>query len=191
MKPIQYRKIGQEEVSLALFAHFQRFQQVKRCWRKAEGHWVLKDIAFTEDWEEPDYQRLCAQLKRTLEKGGCLWGAFAGARLKGFASVEGSLIGSGSQYAVLAELHVSQDFRRHGLGQRLFSLAAQSARELGAQKLYISAMSAEESQAFYQSMGCREAEEYDPRHVELEPCDCQMEYPLFPVSDNGMGKEIS
>jgi len=50
--------------------------------------------------------------------------------------------------------------------------------ELGAEKLYISAHSSVESQAFYRSMGCAEAEEYNARHVELEPCDCQLEYLL-------------
>ena len=45
-------------------------------------------------------------------------------------------------------------------------------------KLYISAHSAVESQAFYKKMGCVEAEEYDPAHTAAEPCDCQLEYLL-------------
>ena len=75
-------------------------------------------------------------------------------------------------------LAVAEDRRGRGLGRRLFSLAAEEARRLGAEKLYISAMSAEESQAFYRAMGCVEALEYDPPHVEKEPCDVQMEYTL-------------
>ena len=47
--------------------------------------------------------------------------------------------------------------------------------ENGAGKLYISAHSAVESQAFYKSMGCVEAGEYNPEHVEKEPYDCQLE----------------
>lgn len=35
-----------------------------------------------------------------------------------------------------------------------------------------------ESQAFYKAMGCREAEEYNKEHVEIEPCDCQLEFVL-------------
>lgn len=169
------RKILPGEIGLSLFSAFQRFQKVEKCWRKTEGKWVLKDIPFTEDWDTADYQRICSQLANVLDQGGAVWGAFAQGALKGFASVEGKRIGSRNQYAVLAEMHVSQDFRRRGLGRRLFLLAADSARELGAEKLYISAMSAQESQAFYRSMGCVEAEEYDPCHVEQEPCDVQME----------------
>jgi hypothetical protein len=49
---------------------------------------------------------------------------------------------------------------------------------MGAQKLYISAHSSQESQAFYKAMGCVEAMEYNKRLVSEEPCDCQLEYNL-------------
>ena len=42
-------------------------------------------------------------------------------------------------------------------------------------KLYISAHSAVESQAFYKALGCVEAQVYNKEHVEKEPYDCQME----------------
>ena len=57
-------------------------------------------------------------------------------------------------------------------------LAARWARDRGAQKLYISAHSAIESQAFYRAMGCVEAHTYNPAHVAAEPFDCQLEYRL-------------
>ncbi len=78
----------------------------------------------------------------------------------------------------LSSLHVSQDMRRKGVGRELFTRASAFARERGAQKLYISAHSAVESQAFYRAMGCVEAEEYQQAHVDKEPFDCQMEYDL-------------
>lgn len=175
---IQYRMLTPAELTPELFAHFKRHQTVTRCWRKIEGRWVLKDIAFTEDWNAQDLRRVCGQLDQAAAGGGAVWGGFLDGALKGFASVEGTRIGSRKQYAVLAEMHVSEDCRRQGMGRELFLRAAGEARRLGAEKLYISAMSAEESQAFYRSMGCVEAEEYDPYHVEKEPCDCQMEYLL-------------
>ena len=45
-------------------------------------------------------------------------------------------------------------------------------------KLYISGHSAVETQAFYKAMGCVEAKEYNQKHVELEPYDCQLEYQI-------------
>lgn len=48
-------------------------------------------------------------------------------------------------------------------------------RTWGEEIIYISAHSSVESQAFYKAMGCVEAEEYSIKHVEKEPCDCQLE----------------
>lgn len=175
---ITYRKLTPSEVEPSLFSKFQRRQEVSRCWRREGGEWVVKHIAFTEDWEHSDLVRVCGQISRAIAQGGCAWGAFIEGGLKGFANLEGELIGSRRQYAVLQELHVSQDCRRLGLGRELFRRAADSARELGAEKLYISTMSAVETQDFYLAMGCAEAVEPDPRHVELEPCDVQREYIL-------------
>lgn len=175
---IEYVKIGPEMLKMQLFSGFIRRQEVQKCWRREDGRWTVKDICFTEDWDGGDHERVLKQLGEVLESGGAVWGAFEGGALKGFASVSGRLIGSRGQYAVLEELHVSEDRRRMGLGRELFRLAASSARELGAEKLYISTMSAVESQAFYISMGCVEALEPDRFHVEREPCDVQREYEL-------------
>lgn len=67
---------------------------------------------------------------------------------------------------------------RKGIGKQLFLDAACWAREKGTEKLYISAHSAVESQAFYTAMGCSEAEYYHQAYVEAEPFDCQLEYLL-------------
>ena len=174
----EYSEIGAEMLGAELFSGFIRRQEVKRCWRRSGGQWVVKDIEFVDDWDAGDYRRVLGQLRDVLDSGGAVWGAVREGRLKGFASVDGRLIGSEGQYAVLEELHVSQDCRRMGMGRELFFRAAESARGLGAGKLYISTMSAVESQAFYISMGCVEAVEPDPRHVEKEPCDVQREYIL-------------
>jgi N-acetylglutamate synthase-like GNAT family acetyltransferase len=66
-----------------------------------------------------------------------------------------------------------------GIGKKLFSLVCKKAKEMGAQRLYISAHSSQETQAFYKAMGCVEAMEYSDKLVAEEPCDCQLEYKLF------------
>ena len=68
--------------------------------------------------------------------------------------------------------------RGNGIGKTLFEMAAKWAKASGAKKLYISAHSSIETQAFYKSIGCIEALEYNKEHVENEPCDCQLEYNL-------------
>ncbi len=172
---INYRELSADEVNIHLFHAFQRRQVVTDCWRKEDGKWVVKSDPFIDDWGEKDYEELKACLKNTIATGGLVYGAFADGELKGFVSVEGAPMGSALQYMDLSSIHVSQDMRRQGIGRELFSAAKRFAREKNAKKLYISAHSAVESQAFYKAMGCTEAEEYNAEHVEKEPYDCQLE----------------
>ena len=104
-------------------------------------------------------------LQNTVCTGGAVFGAFADGVLKGFVSVESAPLGRNGDYRDLSSLHVSQELRGQGIGRRLFALAREFAREQGALKLYISAHSAVETQAFYRAMGCTEAQEYDPEHA--------------------------
>lgn len=176
---VEYRLIEAGELTLDLFCGFDRTQFVTKCWRKQDGQWVLRDIAFEEKWGEAQYQFLIQCLKNTLQCGGVCWGAFApDGRLVGFASVERAPFGNQKQYVQLSSLHVSRESRRHGIGRQLFEQAAHSAREWGSAKLYISAHSALETQAFYHAIGCVEAEAYDQKLASAEPCDCQMEFVL-------------
>lgn len=82
---------------------------------------------------------------------------------------------SRGQYLELSGIHVSADHRGNGIGRKLMDCAKTWAKAQGAEKLYISAHSSVESQAFYKAMGCTEAEEYSRVHAEKEPCDCQLE----------------
>lgn len=164
-----------EEMNRELFNHFVRRQEVTRCYRKIDGEWVIKDDPFIDEWSEEEYQILVDCLKNTITTRGVVYGAFVDGKLKGFASVEPQLFGINKEYLDLSSIHVSQDMRGSGLGRKLFRLAADWAKNHGAKKLYISAHSAVETQEFYKSMGCVEAVEYNPKHVEQEPCDCQLE----------------
>lgn len=158
-----------------LFKSFQRRQVVTDCWRKEKGEWVVKSAPFIDDWSAEEYQILIDCLQNTITTGGFVCGAFVDGKLKGFVSVEGTPIGSRQQYMDLSSIHVSQDMRGQGIGKELFLLAKRFARQRNKEKLYISAHSAVESQAFYKAMGCVEAEEYNTAHVEKEPYDCQLE----------------
>lgn len=172
---IQYRRLSEAELCRELFKDFVRRQEVTKCWRKEEGRWVVRDAPFIDDWTEADYQVLVSCLRRTATKGGLVYGAFRDGSLKGFVSVEPELFGGEERYLDLSSLHVSQDMRREGMGTKLFLAAREWAREQGAGKLYISAHSAVESQAFYRRMGCVEAKVYNQEHVSREPYDCQLE----------------
>lgn len=169
------KKLSLEEITLDLFSHFSRHQTVTKCHRKIDGRWVIIDNPFTEDWGAAEFEYLVKCLKNTVGTGGAVYGAFECGRLVGFASVEAEPFGSRKQYLELTSIHVSEESRGKGTGKKLFSLVKEWAKAQGAEKLYISAHSSVESQAFYKAVGCTEAEEYSRPHVEKEPCDCQLE----------------
>ena len=172
---VEYRTLYAEEICRELFKDFIRHQIVTKCWRRENGKWILKDAPFIDDWTESDYQILISCLKNTILSSGVVYAAFYDGKLKGFVSVEPEIFGGEQGYCDLSSIHVSEDARGSGIGKALFFMAKEWAREKGAKKLYISAHSAVESQAFYQRMGCVEALEYNQRHVDAEPFDCQLE----------------
>lgn len=175
---VQYRELSEDEICRELFGQFIRRQNVGKCWRREEGNWVIREDPFIDDWSEADYEVLVACLKNTAATGGLVYAAFWNGILKGFTSVESELFGNRERYLDLTSLHVSEDMRGNGIGRTLFQAAGRWAKENGAKKLYISAHSAVETQAFYKAVGCVEAKEYNQKHVEAEPYDCQLEYSL-------------
>lgn len=175
---IRYKKIGREELCRELFRDFIRRQNVTKCWRREKGQWVIRDDPFVDDWTEEEYAELVRLLRRTVDRGGFVYGAFCDNALKGFVSVEAGVFCPEQGYLDLSAIHVSEDMRGRGIGKALFQAAREWARENGGHKLYISAHSAVESQAFYKAMGCVEAEVYHQGHVEKEPYDCQLECAL-------------
>ena len=172
---MEYRSLREDEICRELFAGFIRRQVVTKCWRRENGEWVIRDDPFIDDWTEGEYQILVRCLRNTVATGGFVFAAFCDGVLKGFASVESALFGEEQGYLDLSCIHVSEDMRGQGIGKVLFLATKDWARAHGGRKLYISAHSAVESQAFYRAMGCVEAEKYHQGHVEAEPYDCQLE----------------
>lgn len=172
---IWYKGLCENEINRELFRHFIRRQEVTDCWRREDGKWVVKSDPFIDDWSEEDYGVLVDCLRNTVSTGGFVQGAFCGGYLKGFVSVEAELFGGENRYLDLSSIHVSEDMRGRGIGGTLFAMAREWAGKKGAGKLYISAHSAVESQAFYKAMGCVEAKVYNREHTEKEPYDCQLE----------------
>ena len=146
-----------------------------KCRRKENDEWTIKEAPFIDDWSEADYKVLISCLKNTVTTGGFVYAAFYDGALKGFISVEPELFGKDQKYLDLSSIHVSEDMRSKGIGTALFLAAKEWAKTRGARKLYISAHSAIETQAFYRKMGCVEAAVYNQAHVEAEPYDCQLE----------------
>lgn len=173
------RELTLDDLADDLLKHFNRFQEVKRAWRKENDQYILKDICFTEHWDENEKLHIVKdEFHDCIKNGGTILGGFDDNKLIAFACIENKLFGSYNQYLQLSKLHVSNEYRNYGLGKRLFMLCCEIAKEKDAKKLYISANSSEETQAFYVKRGCVEAVEINKELAEKEPYDCQMEYVL-------------
>lgn len=174
----EYRPLPAKEIQYGMLDGFRRHQILTKCLRRENGKLIIKDMPFVDDWSRGERESITKRLKDTAESGGFVYAAFCGGALIGFASVDPCPFGCFEEYAELTNIHVAEGERGRGIGRSLFTAAAEWARERGKRKLYISAHSSVESQAFYRSLGCKEAEIYSTRHIEAEPFDIQMEYRL-------------
>lgn len=174
----EVRLLGMEELPDEALESFDRFQLTERVRIREWDGLVTREAHFTDDWDEKVKTEVVRSLRRCLEKGGSVAGAFRGNMLLGFASVEPGFFGSDRSYLQLSYLHVSREARHQGIGKRLFRLCCEEARRMGAKKLYISTHSAEETQRFYESVGCLDAKEVNPVLLAKEPCDIPLEFDL-------------
>lgn len=172
-------EIAEDELRQDLLKYFNRYQEVNLVWRIIDGEKVLKENRFIEEWDENLKQEIINEdFTICLKHGGAVYGAFHGGKMIAFAALLHDFFGTNKQYLQLMQLHVSNEYREFGIGKRLFYICADKAREWGAEKLYISSHSAEETQGFYKSLGCVDAVEINKRLAEHEPCDIQLEYVL-------------
>lgn len=178
MESIYYKDLEKAEININLFKNFNRYQDVRKCWRKENGKWILKDIAFIEQWGLEEFEYLIKCLQNTIKTGGKVFGAFDNNALVAFASVENEFFGSHYEYLQLSCIHTSYESRGKGIGKKMFSIMSKIAKDMGAKKLYISAHSSEESQSFYKKIGCVEALQYNAKLQDAEPYDCQLEFSL-------------
>ncbi|MCD4713140.1 MAG: GNAT family N-acetyltransferase, partial [Clostridiales bacterium] len=111
LNKIMYIELTTNDINLSLFSTFDRHQDVKKCWRKEDCEWILKDISFTEHWGTKEYRYLVTCLQNTISTGGAVFGAFEENRLVGFASVENEYFGSKNEYLQLSSIHITNGSR--------------------------------------------------------------------------------
>ena len=157
---------------------FVRHQIVTECWREMDGDWKLVPILYEENWPLEQCREIAEDVRLHMNLDQTGFGAFIGERIVGFATVSHHIFGATARYAELVCFQISEEYRRQGIGRKLFSMACEEARRLGAEKLYISSHSSKESQAAYRALGCTPAEEINARLVAEEPFDVQLEYRL-------------
>lgn len=167
--------IQREEIPLIW--QIDRREIVENIYYLQDGELILKPDYFDiQGWPPGESELYTPILLNCYDRGGIFWGAFENDRLIGVSILENKFIGSQHDTLQLKFLHVSRDYRKQGVATRLFHLAVEKARELGAKKLYISATPSENTVNYYSRLGCVLASEIDPELFALEPEDIPLEY---------------
>ena len=175
---IQYKRLDTDNFTERSLDSFVRHQAVIECWRRIDNEWTLLPNAYEENWSQVQCQEIAEDVARHINLDQTGFGAFDGERIIGLATVSHRIFGVTARYVQLVCFQISEEYRRQGIGRKLFSMACEEARQLGADKLYISAHSSKESQAAYRALGCSLAEEINETMAAEEPFDVQMEYRL-------------
>jgi GNAT superfamily N-acetyltransferase len=113
-----------------------------------------------------------------FDRGGAFVGMFHDAKLIGVAVVDSVALGAAGDQLQLKYLYVSRDYRRHGVGTRLFHEASAIAHTRGATSLYISATPTENTVNFYQRCGAVVTLTPDPELYVQEPDDIHLVCPV-------------
>ncbi len=174
----QYRRLDNNNFTCNTLDDFVRHQTVTACWRKIDNDWKLVPNVYDENWSLAQRRRIAEDVARHINIDQTGFGAFDGERIIGFATVSHRIFGVAARYLQLVCFQITEEYRRQGIGRKLFSMACEEARRLGADRLYISAHSSKESQAAYRALGCSFAEEINEELAAAEPFDVQLEYRL-------------
>jgi predicted N-acetyltransferase YhbS len=161
-----------------------RREVIENVYYLENGELVLKHEHYDmHGWPAGEPEHYTSILADCFDHGGHFWGAFSGELLIGAVVLENRFIGSAKDTLQMIFLHVSNNYRKQGLGKKLFLLAAEKALELEAKKLYISAISSENTINFYLNLGCVLATEIDAELYALEPEDIHLEFALNKIGD--------
>ena len=161
------------ESDLPLLALIDRSELVEECYRVENGELVRYPVHFDMlGWPEGEAEENARVLEKCWRSCGWLHGLFDGETLVAAVVVDNQVIhNQGLKMRQLKFLHISRDWRGQGLGGRLFALACEHGREVGAEALYVSATESRNTVEFYQRQGCRLLVQPDPELFALEPHD--------------------
>jgi predicted N-acetyltransferase YhbS len=184
MENIEYKELSLENICDNLLDSFNRYQKVTKCWINKNGNWTLTDEEYIVDWDKTETgidglskERVIKLLSNVIDKNlGYVFGAYKDGKLIGFSILLNNRFGSKRQYIALKSLHVSLDYRKQGIGRRLLELSVEKARQIGIEKIYISANDSVDTIRFYFNFGCVDAMEINKEITDDDSYDRPLEY---------------
>ncbi|MBP5362596.1 MAG: GNAT family N-acetyltransferase [Ruminococcus sp.] len=152
---------------------YNRKQIVNKVYRRIDREYSLVECKYTEDW---DLNKKRSVAKQISSDDYITYIALENDKVIGFIGLLRELNGP---YMILDMMQVSSEYRGQGVGRLLFEAGKVEARKAGAEALYISACSSEETIAFYRAMGSELTSNPIKELAEKEPYDLQMICPVI------------
>ncbi len=165
-----------DDITSDMLSDFHHHQLITETWVK-NHEWELVKTSDLREWNVEKRQWIPEYLKEQIGCGGSVVAAYDDDILIGFGSVDGCLAGESAKYANLTMLFVDDNWKRKGIGRKLFEKLCMCARRMEADRLFISSIASAETVAFYFSMGCEDASEVIPAYVDTEQ-DRYLEYSI-------------
>jgi len=172
-----------DKTEIIRISEIDRTEKIKLLYKYNKGklETELVDIDVPR-WDHPDWchdEKLIKDLSDNLERGAVLFGAFKANKLVGMAVIGYELRGENSDMLQLVTMHVSNNYRRKGIGTKLLEECKKIARKRGAKRLYISSTPSESAVGFYLSYGSKLADRVDTELYALEPEDIHFVMDLY------------
>ncbi len=162
------RRLQKTSITPGLMSEFAHKQMITRKWVKRNDVWEITDASLLREWSAEKRIWITEYMLRQTDRGGVVLGAYCREQMTGFCCVDGVISGESAKYANLTMLSVDDRRKRCGIGRLLFREARRCALTMGAEKLFISAIPSAETIAFYQNMGCTDANEIIESFVDSE-----------------------
>lgn len=175
MAEIDYRWMAPDEVGK--IGDIDRSEQIRMGYEYTGDKLRQMDV----NWDTPAWlpygdgnHTVAAQIKFCrghLQRNGRMYGAFDGEKLVGIGIIQPRIRDGIAQ---LAYLHVSNHYRRKGIGGHITEALIREAKRTGARKMYVSATPTASAVGFYLSCGFEPVDKPIPELFELEPEDIHM-----------------
>jgi len=150
-----------------------RYEIVEEVYYFRDGKLVLEK-EYREFINISDISEVIEDYIEDYDDGGTFIGAFDGEKLVGLSGIGGKLIGENKDMIQLTSLWVSNKYRKKGIGGQFISMMKEKAKQSGAEKLYVSAVSSKNTVDFYRGAGfelttpVKELFEAEPEDIHMD-----------------------
>ena len=173
------RSLQSSEIDL-IWQQISRRELITQMYIQNQQRLELVDCFFdVQHWDSYHLENDPPKLKQLYEQGSIFIGAFdAAEKLVGVSVVSNQIIADYPNAKLLHYFYVDADHQGQGIGAKLMQAAKQSAKQLCANQLYISATPSRHTVDFYIKHGAQPLSLPDQQLWQLEPEDIHLLYTL-------------